>query len=187
MMNTLVRRLVLSDFPHRFGSRKLRTSGAVNQTKKKNSETKTYDEVRLSNLKELPTCYPHKFSVSVSTPRFIQKYNHLGNDESDLNATETVAGRINSIRQASKKLWFIDVHSQDTRLQVKASLKSYKDKQEFQKVVWHLRRGDVIGVRGHPERTKAGELSIVPSSVKLLAPCLRNLPRYVRGPIVIER
>ena len=37
-------------------------------------------------------------------------------------------------------------------------------------------RGDVIGITGRPTRTKRGELSILPSMVTLLAPCLHMLP-----------
>jgi lysyl-tRNA synthetase class 2 len=39
-----------------------------------------------------------------------------------------------------------------------------------------LRKGDVIGVRGHPGKSKNGELSIFPQEVVLLAPCLHMLP-----------
>jgi lysyl-tRNA synthetase class 2 len=39
-----------------------------------------------------------------------------------------------------------------------------------------FRRGDVVGVRGTPSRTKKGELSISPSEMVLLAPNLHQLP-----------
>ena len=40
----------------------------------------------------------------------------------------------------------------------------------------HFKRGDIVGVRGTPSRTKKGELSIVPSTMTLLAPNLHLLP-----------
>jgi lysyl-tRNA synthetase class 2 len=40
-----------------------------------------------------------------------------------------------------------------------------------------IRRGDIIGVCGSPCRTKAGELSIAPGTIKLLAPSLHMLPK----------
>jgi lysyl-tRNA synthetase class 2 len=40
----------------------------------------------------------------------------------------------------------------------------------------HIRRGDIIGLTGNPARTKAGELSLQVSEVKLLSPCLHQLP-----------
>lgn len=40
-----------------------------------------------------------------------------------------------------------------------------------------LHRGDIIGVVGSPGRSKKGELSIFPSKLILLSPCLRMLPK----------
>ncbi len=39
-----------------------------------------------------------------------------------------------------------------------------------------IKRGDIVGVRGHPARSKTGELSIVPLDVTLLTPCMHMLP-----------
>jgi lysyl-tRNA synthetase class 2 len=38
-------------------------------------------------------------------------------------------------------------------------------------------RGDIVGVKGFPGKTKRGELSIFPGTVTLLTPCLRMLPK----------
>jgi lysyl-tRNA synthetase, class II len=40
----------------------------------------------------------------------------------------------------------------------------------------HFRRGDIVGVTGHPSRTKKGELSISPKDMVLLSPNLHQLP-----------
>ena len=40
----------------------------------------------------------------------------------------------------------------------------------------HFKRGDIVGVIGHPSRTQKGELSITPSKMILLAPNLHLLP-----------
>jgi hypothetical protein len=40
-----------------------------------------------------------------------------------------------------------------------------------------LRRGDIVGVEGAPANAKKGELSIIPTRITLLAPCLRMLPK----------
>jgi lysyl-tRNA synthetase class 2 len=48
--------------------------------------------------------------------------------------------------------------------------------EEFSSAHTLIRRGDIIGVTGHPSRTKAGELSISISKIELLAPCLHQLP-----------
>lgn len=39
-----------------------------------------------------------------------------------------------------------------------------------------IRRGDIVGITGIPSRTKAGELSLQISELKLLSPCLHQLP-----------
>lgn len=44
-----------------------------------------------------------------------------------------------------------------------------------------LRRGDIIGVRGNPGKTKKGELSIIPVEMTLLSPCLHMLPHLHFG------
>ena len=46
----------------------------------------------------------------------------------------------------------------------------------FKKLHKQLHIGDVIGIRGIPGRTDMGELSVLPKSITLLAPCLWNIP-----------
>ena len=57
-----------------------------------------------------------------------------------------------------------------------ANAKLYHDEESFVNDTGKIRRGDVIGVVGHPGKTKKGELSIVPKEIKLLSPCLHMLP-----------
>lgn len=44
-----------------------------------------------------------------------------------------------------------------------------------------IRRGDLIGARGSPGRSKMGELSLFASHMELLAPCLHMLPKSFQG------
>jgi lysyl-tRNA synthetase class 2 len=39
-----------------------------------------------------------------------------------------------------------------------------------------LKRGDIVGVTGYPGKSKKGELSIFPTDMILLSPCLHMLP-----------
>ena len=41
-----------------------------------------------------------------------------------------------------------------------------------------IRRGDLVGVKGLPGKSKRGELSVFPQSFIVLAPCLHMLPKY---------
>ena len=42
-------------------------------------------------------------------------------------------------------------------------------------------RGDVIGVKGKPGKTKRGELSIFPTELHILTPCLHMIPKGIVG------
>ena len=62
-----------------------------------------------------------------------------------------------------------------------ATASAYKSEEQFGLDTAKLRRGDIVGVVGNPGRTKKGELSIIPSEIVLLAPCLHMLPHLHYG------
>lgn len=76
-------------------------------------------------------------------------------------------------------LRFYDLHGEGTKIQIVAQAQEA----ETDFIATHnlLRRGDIVGVRGVPGRSKAGELSIFPKDVTLLSPCLRMLPKSNYG------
>eukprot|EP01132_Coremiostelium_polycephalum_P001939 gene1939-2374_t len=92
-----------------------------------------------------------------------------------------VAGRVRSVRISSNKLYFIDLESEGSHLQVMADTKFYnsttKNENEFAKIQSILRKGDIIEIRGLPAATKVGEISIIPREITILSPCLRPIPR----------
>ena len=53
----------------------------------------------------------------------------------------------------------------------------YKSEEKFVEMSERIRLGDIIGVRGSPCRTKAGELSIRPEEIIILTPCLHQMPQ----------
>ena len=59
--------------------------------------------------------------------------------------------------------------------------RTYKSEEAFVAINNKLRRGDIIGVRGNPGKTKKGELSIIPIEMTLLSPCLHMLPHLHFG------
>ena len=110
-----------------------------------------------------------------------------------------LAGRVISKREASKKLYFIDIESNGSRVQVMSDERHFEGQQStattptttttatttpttngtfqhFRSCHKELQRGDIIGISGFPAKTKKGELSIVPRQLYWLAPCLRELP-----------
>ena len=58
-----------------------------------------------------------------------------------------------------------------------ACSKSELDLDAFQALHNSCRRGDLVGVRGHPGKSKHGELSIFPRTFQILSPCLHMLPK----------
>ncbi|XP_047042314.1 lysine--tRNA ligase isoform X2 [Helicoverpa zea] len=125
--------------------------------------------------------YPHKFHVTISLEEFIEKYNHVNSGEVLEDVTLSVAGRVHSIRESGAKLIFYDLRGEGVKIQVMANAKLYESEEKFITDTDKLRRGDIIGCVGHPGKTKKGELSIVPKSIKLLSPCLHMLPHLHFG------
>jgi len=125
--------------------------------------------------------YPHKFSVSTSLTTFLQDYEKLTDGETLKDVEVKCAGRIHAIRESGAKLIFYDVRGEGVKLQVMASANAYKSEDEFAVDTAKLRRGDIVGVVGNPGRTKKGELSVLPTELVLLAPCLHMLPHLHYG------
>lgn len=135
--------------------------------------------------------YPHTFPITHSFKEYQQQYDALEPKARESQDAVALAGRIVSIRAASKKLVFIDIQSNGTTVQVLSEVKHFEGsspdsdedavKDEFQKVHESLRRGDIIGVRGFPGKSGKGELSIIPRQVEVLAPCLQPFPNSKYG------
>jgi lysyl-tRNA synthetase class 2 len=93
-------------------------------------------------------------------------------------ATVTVAGRLQPLRRMGKRSVFADLADQSARLQVYFHADRLGPAFE---AVDLLDRGDVVGVRGEPFRTKSGELTIAADEVTVLAKSLRPLPEKWHG------
>lgn len=109
--------------------------------------------------------YPNKYPISCTIPEYVKKYEYLKNEETLDGVTETVAGRILSIRKIGSKLYFFDLQSDGAKLQVKLYERMYESKENFVAEISKYHRGDIIGVEGSPSRTKSGELSIISKTV----------------------
>ncbi|KAI5917260.1 hypothetical protein F4810DRAFT_62677 [Camillea tinctor] len=170
---------------------------AQTQRKSKSSEEdeanltpNQYFEIRSRTVNELHAqgkAYPYKFDVTYDIRKFAQEFKHLKNGESDKSKKIQLAGRIFVRRSAGAKLFFYDVRSESTRLQVLAQAQEVPEgAPDFESQHINLRRGDIIGVRGFPTRTNpkskqgegeySGELSIAATEVVLLSPCLHQIP-----------
>jgi len=140
-----------------------------------------YKEIRLKQIQQYgeSSCYPHKFQVTLSIPEFIERYSALEKD-SRSDEVVSVAGRIFSKRSSGHSLVFYDIRAEGSKLQILSDRKTYQGTEtDFDRIHFLLRRGDIVGVRGFPGRSKSktGELSILPLEIQLLSPCLHMLPK----------
>ena len=133
------------------------------------------------------TAYPHKFHVDLDIPSYRQKFDHIGKGEK-LDDIVSIAGRISRKHAVSTSLIFYDIVQGGDKVQVLADLEGYDgDEEAFNRANEPLRRGDIIGVTGHPTRSNPkkadnpGELSISPKAIVLLTPCMRNYPSEREG------
>lgn len=124
--------------------------------------------------------YPHKFSVSSTVPAFIARFSDAVEPGQQLDdPVVSLAGRIYSKRAASSRLLFYDMRADGAKVQIIADASrggaTFYDDHNL------LRRGDIIGVRGTPGKSRKGEFSIFATQVELLSPCLHMLPRPEQG------
>ena len=127
---------------------------------------------------QAPAPYPHKFHVSTSIPHFIQKYSGVETGEQSEDIV-TVAGRLHNMRSSGSKLKFYDLHGEGVKIQIMSAIQNAD--RDFAEMHKYLRRGDIVGVRGHPGKSKKGELSVFPKDIILLSPCLHMLPKAHYG------
>ena len=92
------------------------------------------------------------------------------------NEIVSVAGRVLS-KRGQGKLMFYDLHGEGLKIQIMSDISQYEGGEEaFKDIHNFVKRGDIVGVKGFPGKSKKGELSIFPSSIQLLSPCLHMLP-----------
>jgi len=126
--------------------------------------------------------YPHKFSVSHTLANFRQIYDSKCIENNVfLEESVTIAGRITNIRTMGANLIFYDIIGDGQKLQIVANSKTHEGELDYKSTHHPIKRGDIIGAKGKPGRTKTGELSMMTGAVKLLSPCLHMLPTAISG------
>jgi lysyl-tRNA synthetase class 2 len=131
--------------------------------------------------------YPHKFVVKNEIEEILKDYKYLGKDEGSEDVVQ-MAGRIMVVRDC-KRIAFYKIVSGEASIQAVICIGNEKDKHK-EEYVKLLKRGDIVGIRGNPKRTKTGELSVFVDEIILLAPCLRTLPVEhfgIKDPEIIYR
>jgi lysyl-tRNA synthetase, class II len=119
--------------------------------------------------------YPHKFQVSMRIPEYVDKYAAgTAAGERDDGTVVRLAGRIYTKRASGAKLVFYDVRGDGAKVQIIAD--AQLGGVNYVKAHALIRRGDIVGVVGHPGKSRKGEFSIFATSVVLLSSCLHMLP-----------
>lgn len=132
-----------------------------------------FKKERLEKLQPQDLSYPN-MKPNMKMETFLDTYMYLDRGASSDDTGIDMTGRVHSIRQVGKNLVFIDLHQSDFRVQIKAHKESYES--DFHADLAKIQRGDVIAcVNGFPNKTKAGELSLVPKKIHILSPTLKTL------------
>ncbi len=77
---------------------------------------------------------------------------------------------------------FYDIHGEGLKIQIMSDMHNYEGGEEaFRDIHYLIKRGDIVGVTGFPGKSKKGELSIFPTKMVLLSPCLHMLPKGHTG------
>ena len=122
--------------------------------------------------------YPHTYHKTHDLKTIISKYKNIENNTRILDCpNHKTVGRVLLKRWSGKKLLFYTIESDNEVLQVMCDMRIYKSKNDFEHINSIIHRGDIIGVEGIIGKSKRGELSIFPTEIVLLAPCLYQLPK----------
>ncbi|KAI9818859.1 MAG: lysyl-tRNA synthetase [Pycnora praestabilis] len=150
-----------------------------------------YFEIRSRKIQKLrdskaPNPYPHKFHVNTDLRDFVKKHESIKTGEHLKDVDIRLAGRIYTKRASGNKLVFYDVRAEGVKIQIMCQSQEATGDVPFEEQHEHLRRGDIIGIVGYPGRTAPrnrpeGELSIFARQIKLLTPCLHQLPGEYYG------
>lgn len=146
-----------------------------------------YFEFRCEQVKKLKQGasthpYPHKFHHTHLIPKLRSAFTPLCTVNNEyLPEDVAVAGRVQTMRTAGKNLVFYDIEADEGRIQIILNKQVYNNDEEFEHLKHVVKRGDIAGAKGKIGLSKTGELSILASHVKLLAPCLHMLPNQKSG------
>lgn len=129
--------------------------------------------------------YPSFYKMTHSISKIKNLFQNVLNDgERQNNEIISTAGRILLKRWSGKKLIFYTIEHKNETLQLMCDIRDYScsnTEPTFKEINEIVHRGDIIGVTGYVGKSKRGELSLFPKSIKLLSPCLHQMPKEHYG------
>jgi len=148
-----------------------------------------YRHTRLAYIEEQKmigrNMYPHIFKPTMSIDSYIKKYQNIDNGSHLTYITHSISGRITLKREAGK-LVFYTIENDGYEVQLLSSLgfldirKDIDEKDKlniFKDIHKEICRGDIVGTTGFVGKSKKGELSLFVTSITLLVPCVRYIPK----------
>lgn len=153
-----------------------------------------YRTQRLTSIETagIEASYPHHFPVTLTLAEFRTTFGDapIENNAFDRTIEHSLAARVMVVRSVGANLHFLDLHSSlggvDLKVQViirkseflgQDLAKPRGDEPSLETFMHQTKKGDIIGVKGHPGRSQTGELSLYATSGQLLAPCYHMLPK----------
>jgi len=128
------------------------------------------------------SCYPHKFQADMELPEFIKTYAGTIEKKGKSDQLVAITGRLMRKQPQGHKLIFYDLVQGGEKVQVMSNVQCYEQGADaFYEIHSRLRRGDIVGLRGHPACSNTGEFSIIPVEIILLSPCMHMLPTARSG------
>ena len=121
--------------------------------------------------------YPEHCNVTDHVADLAARYAELGEDDAD-EQTHTVAGRIRA-KRGQGKVAFVVLQDATDKMQLFCRIDNLGE--EGMATLRKMDLGDVIEATGSMMRTKRGELSLAPTSVRLLSKSVRPLPEKFHG------
>jgi len=108
-----------------------------------------------------------------------EHFSHLGEDSGDEDQEIVTAGRVMTMRKHGKAT-FVNLADENAQLQLYFQFNAMGEENYNFLKKW-VDTGDIIGVKGHPFRTRRGELTLFVRECKLLAKAMRPLPEKWHG------
>ena len=136
--------------------------------------TAQLEEARRDLTKQSP--YPHKFECTHTFKEFTAQFSELKPQEELTGSIVRIASRISHMRSYGN-LYFISLFEGVQKIQLMCRAQSWNNPETFKDDLNQFHLGDIVGAEGFPARTKTGELSLIPTKITLLTPCLFQMPK----------
>lgn len=146
-----------------------------------------FDQHRIEELEKLRcagySLYPPVFERKETIQEIRETFSSIGHERSEERVV--TAGRLYTVRNHGKTI-FADLGDEGGKIQLYIR-KNDLGEEKFDFFTRFIERGDIIGVTGHPFRTKLGELTIWADEIALLTKSLNSLPEKFHGLTNVEK